>query len=68
MPIKARFLLSTMKADDYAIYLDYVVLGQLIPVKNFEDLHNYELKPKEFLYIYRSTILKKVFFKVLKSG
>ena len=33
MPIKARFLLSTMKADDYAIYLDYVVLGQLIPVK-----------------------------------
>ena len=32
---------STMKAGDYVIYLDYVVLGQLIPVKNpLEDLDN----------------------------
>ena len=30
---------STMKAGEYAIYLDYVLLGQLIPVKNpLEDL------------------------------
>ena len=25
---------STMKAGDYVIYLDYVVIGQLIPVNN----------------------------------
>ena len=32
---------STMKAGEYAIYLDYVLLGQLIPVKNpLEDLDN----------------------------
>ena len=32
---------STMKAGEYAIYLDYVLLGQLIPVKDpLEDLDN----------------------------
>ena len=32
---------STMKAGEYAIYVDYVLLGQLIPVKNpLEDLDN----------------------------
>ena len=31
----------TMKAGEYAIYLDYVLFGQLIPVKNpLEDLDN----------------------------
>ena len=44
-----------MKAGDYAIYLDYVVLGQLIPVNNPpEDLDDYELKPNEvFIYLLR---------------
>ena len=45
--------ISTMKASDYKIYPDYVVLGQLIPVKNPpKGLDNYELKPNEvFIYL-----------------
>ena len=43
----------TMKTGDYVIYLDYVVIGQLIPVNNLpEDLDDYELKPNEaFIYL-----------------
>ena len=38
-----------MKAGGYAIYLDYVVLSLLMPVKNpSEDLDNYELKLRYF--------------------
>ena len=39
---------STLKEGDYAIYLDYVILGQLICAKNLpEDFDNYECKPNE---------------------
>ena len=45
--------ISTMKAGDYTIYLDYVVLGQSIPVKNLpKDLDNYDLKSNDvFIYL-----------------
>ena len=35
---------STFKAGDYAIYLDYVILGQLILANNCPDLDNCKLK------------------------
>ena len=39
---------STLKGGDYTIYLDYVILGQLICTKNLpEDFDNYECKPNE---------------------
>ena len=43
----------TLKAGDYAIYLDYVILGQLICAKNLPgDFDNYECKPGEVkLYV-----------------
>ena len=35
--------ISTLKGSDYAIYLNYVILEQLICAKNFpEDFDNYE--------------------------
>ena len=42
-----------MKTGDYTIYLDYVVLGQSIPVKNLpKDLDNYDLKSNDvFIYL-----------------
>ena len=44
--------ISTLKAGDYAIYIDYVVLGQLILGKNCPDLDNYTLKEnKVILYM-----------------
>ena len=40
--------IPTLKAGDYAVYLDYDVLGQLICAKNLpEDFDNYECKPDE---------------------
>ena len=36
--------ISTLKAGDYAICLDYVILAQLILANNFPDLENYKLK------------------------
>ena len=43
----------TLKAGDYAIYLDYVTLGQLICANNLvEDFNNYECKPDQVkLYV-----------------
>ena len=39
-----------MKAGDYAIYLDYVILGQIIPANNSPpDLDNYVLKENEVI-------------------
>ena len=44
--------ISTLKAGDYAIYIDYVVLGQVILGKNCPDLDNYTLKEnKVILYM-----------------
>ena len=41
-----------MKAGDYAIYLDYVISGQLILANNCSDLDNYKLKEnKVMLYV-----------------
>ena len=40
---------STFKAGDYAIYLDYVILGQLILANNCPDLDNYKLKEDEVM-------------------
>ena len=43
----------TLKASDYAIYLDYIILGQLICAKHLpEDFNNYKCKPDEVkLYV-----------------
>ena len=44
--------ISTLKAGDYAIYLDYVISGQLILENNCPDLENYKLKENEvMLYV-----------------
>ena len=45
--------ISTLKSRDYAIYLHYVILGQIIPVSNsLPDLDNYALKENEvILYV-----------------
>ena len=40
---------STFKVGDYAIYLDYVILGQLILANNCPDLDNYKLKENEVM-------------------
>ena len=40
---------STFKAGDYAIYLDYVILGQLILANNCPDLDNCKLKENEVM-------------------
>ena len=43
---------STLKAGEYTIYLDYVVLGQLILANNCPDLDNYRLNENEvILYV-----------------
>ena len=39
----------TLKAGDYAIYLDYVILGQIILASNCPDLDNYTLKDNEVI-------------------
>lgn len=46
-------LISTLQGGDHAIYLDYVILGQLICVKNLpDDFDNYECKEDEVkLYV-----------------
>ena len=41
--------ISTVKAGDYAIYLDYMILGQLILANNCLDLENYKLKENEVM-------------------
>ena len=44
--------ISTLKARDYAIYLDYAILGQLILGNNCPDLENYKLEENEvMLYV-----------------
>ena len=44
--------ISTLKAEDYAVYINYVILGQLILANNFPDLDNYRLKENEvILYV-----------------
>ena len=45
--------ISTFKARDYAIYLVYVILGQIIPASNSQpDLDNYVSKESEvILYV-----------------
>ena len=40
---------STLKAEDYTIYLDYVILGQMILAGNCPDLNNYTLKDNEVI-------------------
>ena len=40
---------STLKAEDYAIYLDYVILGQMILASNCPDFNNYTLKDNEVI-------------------
>ena len=42
--------ISTLKGGDYAIYLDYVIFGQIIPANNSSpDLDNYVLKENEVI-------------------
>ena len=42
--------ISTLKARDYAIYLDYIILGQIIPAFNSPaDLDNYILKENKVI-------------------
>ena len=42
--------ISTLKARDYAIYLDYIILGQIIPAFNSPaDLDNYVLKENKVI-------------------
>ena len=41
--------ISNLKSGDYAIYLDYVTLRQLILANNFPDLENYKLKENEVM-------------------
>ena len=42
-----RFI-STLKGGDYAFYLDYVILGQLICAKKLpEDFGNYKCQPDD---------------------
>ena len=41
--------ISTLKVGDYAIYIDYLILGQLILANNCPDLHNYRLKENEVI-------------------
>ena len=44
--------ISTLKVGDNVIYLDYIVLGQLILANNCPDLGNYCLKENEVtLYV-----------------
>ena len=44
--------ISTLKAGHYAIYIDYVITGQLILANNCPDLDNYRLKENEvILYV-----------------
>ena len=40
---------STFKVGDYAIYLGYAILGQLILANNCPDLDNYKLKENEVM-------------------
>ena len=60
-------IVSTMKDGDDAIYLDYVVLGELIPVNNPpENLDNYELKPNEvFIYLPHYKTKEQPFSRIL---
>ena len=45
--------ISTLKAGGYAIYLNYVILGQIIPeINSPADLDNYVLKKNHFLKLY----------------
>ena len=57
-----------MKAGDYTIYLDYVVLGQSIPVKNLpKDLDNYDLKSNDvFIYLPQYNIENGLFQSIKK--
>ena len=41
--------ISTLKAGDYAIYLDYIILGQIILASNCPDLNNYTFKVNEVI-------------------
>ena len=60
-------IVSTVKDGDDAIYLDYVVLGELIPVNNPpENLDNYELKPNEvFIYLPHYKTKEQPFSRIL---
>ena len=40
---------SAWKAEDYAICLDYAILGQIILASNCSDLDNYNLKDNEVI-------------------
>ena len=43
----------TLKGGGYAIYLNYVILGQIIPeINSPADLDNYVLKKNHFLKLY----------------
>ena len=54
-----------MKAGDHAFYMDYVVLGQLIPALNCpQDIDNYVSEKSKLNYL----CLCMIIFVVLKSG
>ena len=58
-------IISTLKTGDYAIYFEYVILGQITLASNCPDLDNYTLKYNEVI-IY--VPLKLVTSEVLKNG
>ena len=41
--------ISTLRAGDYAIYIDYVILDQLILANSYPDLDKYRLKENELI-------------------
>ena len=61
--------ISTLKATEYAIYLHYVILGQIIPVSNsLLDLDNYVLKENEGTLYVPLHNAETIHFRDVKKG
>ena len=59
-------IISTLKTGDYAIYFEYVILGQITLASNCPDLDNYTLKYNEvIIYVPLKLVTSEVFFKVM---
>ena len=60
--------ISTLKTEDYAIYLDYVILEQLILGNICPDLDNYKLKENEVMLCVPLYNTENGYLEVLKGG
>ena len=61
--------ISTVKGGDYAFYLDYVILVQLICAKNLpEDFDNCKANQMRLICVCLSTMLKQESLSALKIG